>query len=286
MLQHSTGSHRDERWAIKIFRPLLKLLNVQNISSLPDTKVIYMADKREWIINGMGRCVVVIEQHPLPGNASGLLITSHDTELDYFTLHIIIASSLCGKSTLNERADQKITAIHEFLHAVAALSAISIIKSNLLIERLKTKFREKAHAIYFKDIKEIADELRSLISDAIDKVNNSNTSTPNEYNESEKKSYFPDQHFRLGFEDFPVSYPVIFEEFLLSKEMFEEYYPNTLIHSLCEALTQKDIQALKNGISPPIAKIVNDKALYPEFAVARILNIIMCYHTNKYKIKK
>jgi len=286
LLQHSTGSHRDERWAIKIFRPLLKLLDVQNISLLSDTRVIYMADKREWIINGMGRCVVVIEQHSLPGNISGMLVTSHDNDLDYFTLHIVISSSLCGKSRLNERADQKITAVHEFLHAVAALSAISIIKSNILIERLKAKFREKAHAIYFNDIKELADELRSLISEAIEKVNNSNTSILNEYNEPEKKHYFPDEHFRLGFEDFPVSYPVIFEEFLLSKEMFEEYYPNTLIQSLCEALSNKDMLSFKNGISPPITAIVNDKALYPEFAVARILNIIMRFHTNQYKIKK
>jgi hypothetical protein len=30
--------------------------------------------------------------------------------------------------------------------------------------------------------------------------------------------YFPDEHFRLGFEDFPVSYSVIFDEFLFSKD--------------------------------------------------------------------
>jgi hypothetical protein len=36
--------------------------------------------------------------------------------------------------------------------------------------------------------------------------------------------YFSDEHFRLGFEDFPVSYPIVFDEFLFSKEMFEEYF--------------------------------------------------------------
>ncbi|MDR2797939.1 MAG: hypothetical protein LBB80_06315 [Treponema sp.] len=48
-----------------------------------------------------------------------MLITSHNMELDYFKLHIIINSTI-----LNDRVKEKITAVHEFTHTVAALSAI------------------------------------------------------------------------------------------------------------------------------------------------------------------
>jgi hypothetical protein len=74
---------KDERWVIKIFRPLLLELKVQNIPNPPDLTVIYMSDKREWIIPGMGRCIVVIEQQELPEGVGGILITSHDAELDW-----------------------------------------------------------------------------------------------------------------------------------------------------------------------------------------------------------
>jgi hypothetical protein len=67
----------------------------------------------------MSRCIVIIEQRSLLDEVGGMLITSHNMELDYFKLHIIINSTI-----LNDRVKEKITAVHEFTHTVAALSAI------------------------------------------------------------------------------------------------------------------------------------------------------------------
>jgi len=270
---------KDERWAIKTFRPLLKLLKVQSIPSPPDLKIVYMSDNKNWIIQGMGRCIVIIEQQNLPGETGGMLITSHDSELDYFRLHILINSSLCNKTSLNDRADQKIAAIHEFTHTVAALSAISRVRSKILIERLKEIFAEKAHAINFYEIRKIADELSNSLFDLLKDIGN-NPNNPlhiesSDPKESDKKYYFSDKHFRLGFEDFPVSYPVIFEEFLLSREMFEEYFTKDIIEMLCNAFFANNSQDIMNIISPPTVKIINEKALYTNFAVARILAIFM-----------
>lgn len=270
---------KDERWAIKTFRPLLQLLKVQKIPTPPDLRVIYMADHRNWIIQGMGRCVVVIEQQDLPGETGGMLITSHDPELDYFKLHILVNSSLCNKTSLNDRADQKVTVIHEFTHAVAALSAISRIRSKELIERLKDIFRKKAHIIHYDEIRKIADELSNSFFDVLNHIaddqNHSIFMEPDKLQKTDKEYYFPDEHFRLGFEDFPVSYPVIFEEFLFSREMFEEYFSKSLIESLCEAFLKNDSQNMIDIVSPPTVKIVNEKALYPHFVIARIVAIFM-----------
>jgi hypothetical protein len=270
---------KDERWAIKTFRPLLKLLKVQNIPTPPELRVVYMADNRSWIIQGMGRCIVIIEQQDLPGNIGGMFVTSHDISLDCFKLHILINKNLCNKTALNERADQKIAAIHEFTHAVAALSAISRIRSKILIERLREIFRKKTHAIHYKEIKKIASELSNSLFDVLSNIasdlNQSFYTKPGGLREENKEHYFPDEHFRLGFEDFPVSYPVIFEEFLLSREMFEEYFTNDLIESLYNAFLNNDSQAIINLISAPTIRIMNEKALYPNFAIARILAIFM-----------
>ena len=268
---------KDERWAIKTFRPLLKLLKVQNIPTNPDLRVVYMADNRNWIIQGMGRCIVIIEQDDLPGNIGGMFITSHDSNLDCFKLHILINRNLCGKAALNERADQKIAAIHEFTHAVAALSAISRVRSKILIERLREIFAKKAHAIHFNEIRKIADELGNSLFDVIRNIandpNNSSYIVPGDPKEKDKEYYFPDEHFRLGFEDFPVSYPVIFEEFLLSREMFEEYFSKDIIESLCNAFLDNNLQAIIDIISPPTIRIINEKALYINFVIARVIAI-------------
>jgi hypothetical protein len=264
---------KDERWAVKIFRPLLRELKVQNIPNPPDLTAIYMADKREWIIQGMGRCIVVIEQQELPEGVGGMLITSHDAELDYFKLHILIHSGLCNKPNLNDRIFQKLTAVHEFTHVAAALSAISRVRSKELIKRLKEIFQKKTHALYLADIKQIAEELSNSL-----RAKYSNSKKPS------KTPRFQDEHYRLGFEDFPVSYPIIFEEFLLSKEMFYEYFSPKDVEALYKAL-EKTPSGFIEKAEPICQKISEAKALDKNFVMSRILDICMPEYIN-YLFKK
>jgi hypothetical protein len=226
-------------------------------------------DRRDWIIQGMGRCIVVIEQKDLPGDMGGMLVTSHDNELDYFTLHILINSSLCTQTAPDARIEQKITAIHEFTHTIAALSAISRVRSKELIKLLKEKFKIKAHAIYYDDIKQVAAELSSSLSIKLNNLNN-----------TDRQNYFPDKHFRLGFEDIPVSYPVVFEELLLSKEMFEEYFSQNAVQSMCESLSRRDGVTFSNVVTPITLRIAAEKALDVQFIAARILDIFLPLYAN------
>jgi hypothetical protein len=256
---------KDERWAVKTFRPLLRSLRVQNIPDPREMTVVYLADTRDLIIKGMGRCVVIIEQRRLAENIGGMLITSYDMDIDYFRLHIIINSSLCNKTDLEDRALQKITAVHEFTHTVAALSAISRVRSKELIERLKNIFRTKAHALYLTDLNCLANELRDSLSAG------KNTTSQRAAN----TTYFPDEHFRLGFEDFPVSYPIVFDEFLFSREMFEEYLSKEAKISVCEAICRRDAKTFVKLIRPSIKKISQEKALYESFVASRVLDILI-----------
>jgi hypothetical protein len=47
---------------IKTFRPLLKKLNAQHIPDPPEITEVDLADDRNLIVQGMGHCIVVIEQ--------------------------------------------------------------------------------------------------------------------------------------------------------------------------------------------------------------------------------
>jgi hypothetical protein len=212
----------------------------------------------------MGRCVVILEQRGLSDNVGGIFIVSHDMNLNYFRLHIVINKELCGKTSLDERILEKITAIHEFTHTIAALSAISRVRSDELITRLKDIFRKKAHALYLTDIEHLAKELSNPLEK---KKNIKSEKTAN-------TQYFPDEHFRLGFEDFPISYPIVFDEFLFSREMFEEYVSKEIISSLYEALRKRDDNDLINTLLPVIKRIVQEKALDIYFVARRVVNIL------------
>jgi hypothetical protein len=255
---------KDERWVIKTFRPLLRALKIQNIPVPADFTVVYLANMRDLIIKGMGRCVIIIEQRKLPDNIGGMLITSHNMELDYFRLHIVVNGSLCNKTVLNDRALQKITVVHEFTHTVAALSAIARVRSKELIKRLKDIFRKKTHTLSITDLTHLANELKNSFSANKNTIRQAAINT----------EYFPDEHFRLGFEDFPVSYPKVFNAFLFSKEMFEEYFPKKTINSIYEAFSKKDVETAAGIIAPFLTKISQEKALYEDFVFARIFDFL------------
>jgi len=251
---------RDARWAIKTFRPLLKSLNIQDMPPPTFSREVFLDNKRDWIIQGMGRCSVAIEQTSLPPENGGMLLTHHDADLDLFSLQIVINSSLCKTNSFDERVDRKITAVHEFTHAVAFLSAISRVRSKHIIERLIKKFGEKAHTIDLADIKQISEDM--------------NRPPAKKQQKQITKKEFDDKHFRLEFEDFPVSYPVIFNEFLFSKEMFEEYFTQYEIQAMCKACFKKDKQTLVDLIVPRSQKISQEKALNEKFVRTRIGEIL------------
>jgi hypothetical protein len=153
------------------------------------------------------------------------------------------------------------------------LSAISRVKSEELIKRLKDIFRKKAHTLSLTDLEHLSNELNNSLATEISFRTVANT------------KHFPDEHFRLGFEDFPVSYPIVFDEFLFSKEMFEEYFSKETIKSLCDALPKQSKKIVKI-ILPYIDKISQEKTLYKEFVTARILRIILSYYLNLFFNKK
>jgi len=255
LLPNKDKDVKDERWAVKTFRPLLLLLKGQNIPNPPDLLVVYM-DKRDWIIQGMGRCIVAIEQSDLPANIGGMLVTSYDTELDYFRLHILINLNLCNKTIINDRIELKLAVTHEFIHTVATLSAISRIRSKELIKRLRVKFYEKAHALYLQDITQLITEISDISSGNYF------------YQKADSERYFPDQHFRLGFEDFPVSYPIIFEEFLFSKDN---------INMLRDAIINRDNVAFGTIANPILDRISQEKALDINFLKKQFVRILYQY---------
>jgi hypothetical protein len=215
----------------------------------------------------MGRCIIHIKQWNLPKDHEGMLITSYDEENDCFDLRILISSRLCTAKDFTTRCMRKVTMVHEFIHVVATLSAIARVRSKELIERLRTVFQQKVDVIQYADIEALLQELDSF---------------PLEHETKNKQPYFSDEHFRLGFEDFPISYPDMFEELLLSEELFKEYFPSPSLEAISKAISKKDAQMFKDIITEPCTQISEEKALNLNFVLRRVINLSLLYHTKSF----
>ncbi|MFP3043528.1 hypothetical protein LQZ19_17065 [Treponema primitia] len=261
---------KDEQWAIKSFRPLLKALHVQDMPSPPEFTLLYIADYRHLVIQGMGHCIIVIERYALPQDVGGMLITSYNKRNNFFLLHILINQEL-GKQDAATKRNNKIAAVHEFTHTTAALCAVGRTKSDELVKRLKEIFSAKSHPLLYADIQKVAEELTGTLLGKLQQP----AAKP-------KKPYFEDAHYRLGFEDFPISYPVFFQDLLFSKELFEEYFTKEIIKNCCKLIYENDSTGLGEIINTICHNIANDKALSVEFVISKTIDNIMSHYI-KYK---
>ncbi|MBD5404311.1 MAG: hypothetical protein HDR55_04910 [Treponema sp.] len=250
----SYGNHNVE-WAVDIFRPLLQELNVQNIGDVPT--IIKTTDKRNFIIKGMGRCIIGIQRQVLADGQKGYCVFIHKKELNLFVLSIVIDESLFTSDRHDLRVQRKALAIHEFVHCVAIMLSLSLLGSgpNPLIESLKKILSERLTVTTSDDFNQLLKALGTL---------------------SETKDYkrlplFNDKHFRTGFEDFPDDYADLYLNFLFSYELLREVVDSDKLKTFKSLIISKDSERLIDFLNGVISEITNTKALEMEFVVQRFL---------------
>ncbi|MDR2965514.1 MAG: hypothetical protein LBU88_07040 [Treponema sp.] len=261
---------KDKKWVIETFLPLLNLLDIDNIPAPSVDRIINLSDHRDFIIKGMGLCVVSISQEVLPPQTKGIHITSHKKitvqgkKIDHYRLNIIINTNICNKTSRKGRLLLKLTIVHEFTHAIAALSAISRIRLSGLIERLLKKLRKKAeHKLNDRDIHYM---LRDLCKPLIKILLSIIHGIP-------IKWYFGDEHYRLGFEDIQESYPSILESLLLPNEMFRIFFSEDDIHTIQTAYHQNRV--IWHPLTIPVFRQINiNENLPKEFIRRRYISFL------------
>jgi len=255
----------------KIFLPLLEQLDIKNIPNIPKHTTINLADYRDFRIEGLANCIITIKQEYLPRNIGGALITTHkvvytrDGNGNYnqvpiisFRLVILIEKKLCNRTTNIGRSWMTLTAIHEYTHAIAALSTILKAKGNSydVINKFGNIFKNKIDILDYGSIRKI---FRDLSTPLLTLIINKNSGIPMRW-------HFDNTHFRIGFEDIKSEYPIIFEEFLLPDKIFKKYFSDNIIKLLKLLFEIKDnilIQLFINTLVTPIFKQMYTKENLP-----------------------
>lgn len=242
-------------WALKTFRPLLKDLGLQNVTSEP--KVVFASSYKIFNRYNMSNCVVVIKSKEfLDKNASGIFVWQYDEETNFYALHIIINKTLFENNDIDLRIKRKAVGVHEFTHCVAAMLTFCRLQSKALIEILHKRMQTQIHYLNKNELENLLRELTLS------------------YDEKERNGIvtFPDKHFRTGNEDFCGSYEELWRNFLLSYDLFcEEPFFTAEKHKQFKTFLKDDkkreaVELLISVIQP----LSERKALDPSFIVQRI----------------
>jgi hypothetical protein len=118
--------------------------------------------------------------------------------------------------------------------------------------------RKKAHVLILQDVAKLAIELNEpILVRFVKKLRNIDII-----------SQFPDEHYRLGFEQFPFNHHTIYEEFLFSEELFREYCSQEQIELMCR-LYEINKTAFTDMVDQVLSEICTEKALFKEFVLRR-----------------
>lgn len=242
-------------WALKTFRPLLKDLKLQNVSSEP--RVVFASTYKVFNRYNMANCVVVVKAKEFSDkHASGIFILQYNEDTQLYALHIIINKNLFKSDDIKLRIKRKAAGVHEFTHCVAAMLTFRLLQSKVLIEILTKRMKSKIHSLNEKELEDLLRELALPLGEK----NRNGTAT------------FSDGHFRTGSEDFSGSYEELWRNFLLSYDLFcEEPFFTEQKRKQFKTFLKEDkkreaVELLVSVVQP----LSEQKALDPQFIVQRI----------------
>ncbi|MDR2543126.1 MAG: hypothetical protein LBC80_06735 [Treponema sp.] len=264
------GSHKfisELGYAIDTFRPVLKYLQIKKgvdgfacLSYFPNLRKIDSI--KEWEI------VLLITdlKHNLKSNdnpIAHLLFKAKKNNKNFIRCYIVMDKIYFIKNeNLKVNKETRITIfVHEFMHFLSYIYA-RINNRKFFFEILYKRLSEKIDNLNNKQILELQQFLDKL--KPIDDFTNS--------------KYTDDNHFRLGKEDTLLNYSDLYRNFLLSRQLFDEYF-NKHDKDKFSSLWQKEEYGEAIGLYKNIAKqIAQEEWLTENFAINQAFSILKEYY--------
>jgi hypothetical protein len=163
---------------------------------------------------------------------------------------------------------RKAVAVHEFCHFLALLYASISTTEEILREKLRGR------------LSKIVDELTNEQVIKLYQLLNKMRPIGDDFSDFEQTK---DDHFRLNCENLDLSYSDLFRNFLLSRQMFDEFfskkYRDQFFNLLKDGKTQEALDIYLE-ISKTIAR---EKWLSEKFAINQAIDILMKFYLVEFK---
>lgn len=251
-------------WVFSLFRPVLRDLRLQSLN--PQICIRMSQKKYGFYKYNMARCVIVaMKWHFTNLNDKGVFVWTFNEEKNFYILYLIINDSLYADGMSHEeRVRRKIVTTHEFTHCTAAMLSLSRIKSKQLIVSLQNSMRKSVDVIQSVDVDGIMSEFSKEMS----------TDLQNDRTELASRK-FDDGHFRTNYESFTGSYYDLYTNFLLSKQLFEEYFTDEHRQEFNENMKCKNMAKAVLLLKNAAEKVIEEKNLDKKFVMDKIANVFI-----------
>lgn len=245
---------RNLEWAVKTFRPLLKDLEIPKLKAKYNQ--ILTSEYKIFNKYNMSNCVIIVSQYKFSKpEYKGVFVWQYSKEEDFYALYIVLNSNLF-ENTQAIKIVRKAVSTHEFVHCVAALMTLSRLKTQALIENLHNRMKKKFHALTDNDVENIFKDLKKSLKDI----------------KATQIETFPDEHFRVGGEDFIDSYSDLYRNLLLSYELFcsNEFFNIDKKLDFFKLIKDNNMDKALNLILKIVHDLEDKKALDFEFIIHRV----------------
>jgi hypothetical protein len=250
---------------VAYFRPVLQRLSVRQESAI-GTPVFLSSFPHLWNLDNNGKWVITLLKANL-GESKAKFMSQYHKKTGIMECYIILDTAFFIEAKVPNEI-RKAVAVHEFCHFLALIYAsISATEKNLA-QRLKERLS--------KTIDELTNDQVLKLYQMLNKIRPF----------SDDFSFFEqtkDDHFRLNCENLDLSYSDLFKNFLLSHQMFEEFFEKQERKKFFSLLKSGNTGDALNVYLKVTKTIAKEKWLSEKFAINQAIDILMKFYLNELK---
>jgi len=250
-------------WVIEHFCLLLDKIDIDNIPEEPNYQVELLSDSRQFIQLGMESCVLAICRRNFISTVNGYYTFSYakDEDQQIFFLNININNTLFVSNNPALREKRKRTIIHEFTHCIAAFLSIGRIKTEPLLDRLVNKLVARVKMNVMTHYQMILSQIGNASSTVTYAL-----------------GIYPDEHFRLGYEDFDDSFSTLYKNLILDRKIFEKYFTEDRRNEFFKELKKRNIPGTLTILNAACADLIAKEAISADFVNLRLREEFLSYY--------
>jgi hypothetical protein len=259
------GTNNDLEKAVACFRPILQELDIKNISSIGTPVLLgsYLFPNFKKV-KGINKWVItILKANLIDGRAK--FLSQYDKTSGIMENYIILDNVLYVDAKVPNIL-RKAVVVHEFCHFLALVYACITVSEGNFQEILKSRLskivdvltNEQTLKLYqlLNRVKQLSDDFASF-------------------------EQTRDDHFRLNCEDLELSYSDLFRNFLLSRQLFDEYFSNNEKENFYNLLQGGQTQNALDLYLNIARNIAEEKWLSKEFAENQAINILIKFYIHQ-----
>jgi hypothetical protein len=258
MINLKIGFNTNLESAVTCFRPILQRLKIREENT--GTPVLLSSFPHLWPLGNISNWVITILKANLVDSRAKFISRYH--EKSKIMECYIILDNIFYTNARVPREMRKLVAVHEFCHFLALMYACISTSEETLQEILKKRLSmviEDLNNIQVQALYQFVNQLKPL----------------DDFSDFEQTK---DEHFRLNCEDLSLSYTDIFKYFLLSRQLFDEFFPKKDRENFFNLLRNENTQEAYNFYFDTAKNIAQKKWLTEKFAINQAINILMNFY--------